>query len=310
VVATNWLPTGVSLVSVNAGQGTFTVGAGQVVCRLGTLTAGAETMVTVVLVADTVGILTNRVTVHRAEADADQANNEAVAMTAITEATLTTQDVAIQEGDAGTTLAVFPVLLSSPRNRTVTAQYSLGSLSAIIDRDFIRTNGGVVFAPGETRQDIQVEVVADGIDENDETFRVLWSGVSNAVLGTPFATGTILDDDPEPILSVEDAAIVEGDSGVSNMAFRVTLSRPSEKTVRADYFTGDGTAVAPGDYTAVSGRPMGFALGSTNAMVLISVRGDPEVEPDEVFQLYVYPSMNAQAGRSAAAGTILNNDYR
>ncbi|OZA95643.1 MAG: hypothetical protein B7X67_25270, partial [Rhizobiales bacterium 39-66-18] len=53
--------------------------------------------------------------------------------------------------------------------------------------------------------------------------------------------------DPAPVLpalSVADAAVAEGDSGTSDLAFTVSLSAPSATPVTVSYSTAGGTATA------------------------------------------------------------------
>jgi hypothetical protein len=71
-----------------------------------------------------------------------------------------------------------------------------------------------------------------------------------ATLGTAIGTGTITDNDSQPTLSVNSPPAVEEGGPIT---FTVTMSNPSSFTVTVDYATANGTAVAPGDYTAVSG---------------------------------------------------------
>ena len=47
--------------------------------------------------------------------------------------------------------------------------------------------------------------------------------------------------------------VTEGNTGTVTATFTVTLSAPSGRTVTVDYATANGTAIAPGDYTAASG---------------------------------------------------------
>src|SRR5262245_18897593 len=69
-------------------------------------------------------------------------------------------------------------------------------------------------------------------------------------------------------LRVSDATIIEGNAGAQNALVTVCLAAPSNQTVRVDYSTANGTAVAGSDYQAVSGR-LTFAPGQTSKSVLI-----------------------------------------
>src|SRR6185436_13741966 len=54
-----------------------------------------------------------------------------------------------------------------------------------------------------------------------------------------------------PKVSISDATVTEGANGTTTLAnFTVSLSEISSQTVTVDYATTNGTATAPGDYTA------------------------------------------------------------
>jgi hypothetical protein len=52
-------------------------------------------------------------------------------------------------------------------------------------------------------------------------------------------------------LTIDDVTVTEGNTGTVNAVFTVTLSPASSQAVSVDYMTADGTATAPGDYTAL-----------------------------------------------------------
>ena len=81
-----------------------------------------------------------------------------------------------------------------------------------------------------------------------------------------------VDDDPLPTVSVGDVSVPEGDAGVTNATFTVSLSAPSGKAISVDYATADGTATAPGDYAGVSGT-FSFAPGQTTKSRNVPVTG-------------------------------------
>ena len=110
-------------------------------------------------------------------------------------------DVATYEGDSGTHDALFPVTLSCPYDREVTAAYATADGTAVEPEDYLATAGVLVFPAGQTAvlvQEVPVPVVGDLIDEPDETFSVELSAATpagEAVLADPTGIGTILNDD-------------------------------------------------------------------------------------------------------------------
>ena len=70
--------------------------------------------------------------------------------------------------------------------------------------DYVHAQGTLTFAPGETTQQIVVGVLGDTTFESDETFVVVLSGASNATISGDPATGTIVNDDAAPTVSIMD----------------------------------------------------------------------------------------------------------
>ncbi|HQS45856.1 MAG TPA: cellulose binding domain-containing protein, partial [Xanthobacteraceae bacterium] len=116
--------------------------------------------------------------------------------------------------------------------------------------------------------------------------------------------------DPAPVLpalSVADAAVAEGDSGTSDLAFTVSLSAPSATPVTVSYSTAGGTATAGSDFTAATGT-LTFAPGETSKVVHVPVAGDMAVEANETLSLTLSAPAGATLAHASATGTITNND--
>lgn len=113
---------------------------------------------------------------------------------------------------------------------------------------------------------------------------------------------------PPPVISVADAAVLEGDSGTAKLTFRITLSHPAPRPVAVEYATADGTATAAsGDYVPVQGKLV-IPAGALSADVSVLVNGDTLVEPDETLLLHLANPTDATVARATATGTILNDD--
>jgi Calx-beta domain-containing protein len=105
-------------------------------------------------------------------------------------------DVTVLEGDAGTTVATFDVILSGPSGLSTTVDWATADGTAAEGQDFTAGSGTLTFAPGVTGQQVSVDVLGDTTDEPDETFSVSLSGPFNAGLETFQGTGTVTNDDP------------------------------------------------------------------------------------------------------------------
>jgi len=109
-------------------------------------------------------------------------------------------------------------------------------------------------------------------------------------------------------LSVNDVAMLEGNSGTTNMVFTVKLSLANSKSiVTAKYATANGSATAGSDYTAVSGT-VTFPKGSTTQTIAVPIRGDTTYETDETFSLNLSSPVNATIADGTGVGTIINDD--
>jgi large repetitive protein len=235
--------------------------------------------------------------------------------------TLTIADASVVEGTgAGSTVANFTVTLSAQpaAGSPVTVNYATASGSAVSGTDFTATSGTLTFTSGGAlTQTIAVPITRDAIDESDEDFTVTLSAPVNATLGMPsVATGTIQDDDTATP-SISNVSLAEGNSGTTAFTFTVSLSTPASTVRNFAAYTVDGSAVAPGDYTAISAAtPVGvvFAAGDVEESVTVLVNGDSTVEPNESFQLLLtFPGNGAPEGGgppvlAAGTGTINNDD--
>jgi aryl-phospho-beta-D-glucosidase BglC (GH1 family)/cellulase/cellobiase CelA1 len=132
--------------------------------------------------------------------------------------------------------------------------------------------------------------------------------------GGTTATGFTLNGSAEtppppvvPTLSVDDASIIEGDSGQSQLTFTVRLSQAASGPVSVSYSTANGTATAGSDYAAVSGT-LTFASGETIKTITVPVTGDTAVEANETFSVHLSAASGATISDSSATGSIANDD--
>jgi hypothetical protein len=217
----------------------------------------------------------------------------------------------VAEGNSGTGNAAFTVTLSKASSKTVTVGYSTANGTATAGSDYTAAAGTLTFAPGVTSQKVTVGVTGDTAVEPTETFTVKLANAANATLGTAAATGTITNDDvaptTPPTVSIANATVAEGNSGSTKMAFTVTLSKASDKTVTVGYSTANGTATAGTDYTAAAGT-LTFAAGATSQQFTVAVTGDTTVEPTETFTVTLANPTNVALATATATATITNDD--
>jgi hypothetical protein len=217
---------------------------------------------------------------------------------------LAVSDALVTEGDSGTKNALFTVSLSAASAGPVTVDYASADGSAKAPADYTATTGTLTFAAGELSKQVAVAVVGDALDELHETYSLDLSNPVGATLGDARGAGTILDNDPQVSLSVDDVSAPEGGQSAT---FTLSLSRESGKIVTVDYATVDGTAAAPSDYASRSGTII-FMAGETSKTVSVALVQDAVVEPDETFTLALSRAVNATLFDGQGVATIVDDD--
>src|SRR5262249_8209360 len=124
---------------------------------------------------------------------------------------LSINNVSQNEGNTGTSLWTFTVTLSNQSNQTVTVDYATANGTATAaDSDYLPTAGTLTFSAGETQHTIAVPVRGDTKFEANETFVVnLFNSVNSSITGSQ-GTGTILNDDSAPGISIGNTSAAEG----------------------------------------------------------------------------------------------------
>lgn len=220
---------------------------------------------------------------------------------------LTINDVSKSEGNSGLTAYNFTVKLSPARNQAVSVKYATANGSAQAGSDYNASSGTLNFAAGQTSKTVTVNVKGDTALEANEAFFVNLSAASTgAVIADGQGVGAIVNDDL-PSLKINDVIKAEGTGGGTAFNFTVALSAPSAGTVKVNYATANGTALANGDYAAVGGT-LTFSPGQTSKTVAVKVVGDAAVEPNETFLVKLASPSGATLADAQGLGTILNDD--
>ena len=91
----------------------------------------------------------------------------------------------------------FPVVMNQSTTRDVILYYETRPLTAEADLDYIPVSDSLIIRCGTASANIQVEIIVDEFVEEDEEFRLVLTGSTNAILagGVQEAIGTIRNDD-------------------------------------------------------------------------------------------------------------------
>lgn len=184
-------------------------------------------------------------------------------------------DAASLEDEASGTIMV-PVRLSEASDQMVTVSFEIVDGSATANIDYFGTDGALTFSPGELEQTIGVQIIDDGVEEQNETFAINLTMASGASLGTRTHTVTI-NANVLPRVSVSVIAAAASLEDVTpTLVF--TLDKPSPVATSVTYTLG-GNATAE-DYALTAGT-VAFAAGSTMEMLPLGVIDDDLDEDDE-----------------------------
>jgi len=215
----------------------------------------------------------------------------------------------VAEGSSGGSTGLdFTVTLSAASSSDVMVNYVTSDGTALSSSDYTVADASLTITAGDTTGTITVAVNADTTFEADETFGITLSNPTGATLGPASATGTIINDDSLPTLSVAATSVAEGSGGGStSLDFIVILNTASSSYVIVDYATSDGTAVSSSDYTATSGTLI-IAAGDTTSTITVIINADTTSEADETFGITLSNPRGATLGAASTTGTISNDD--
>jgi hypothetical protein len=245
--------------------------------------------------------------------------SDAVSATGITRATATGK---ILDNDNGINVGVANSNITEGASGVYTLTRT-GDLTAAIDiaytlsgtatsSDYQAVAGTATFAAGADTTLVNLATIDDTIFEGatSESVILTLTPSTNYLLGNS-NTGTIdiADNDSRPVISIGNAAIVEGIGGTNNAGFTVSLSNASTETVTVNLSTQDGSATtANNDYQALTNQSVTFTPGQTSQVVNVAVTGDLDFEDRENFGVVLSGGTNGSIGQATGTGTIDNDD--
>lgn len=174
--------------------------------------------------------------------------------------------------------------------------------------DFTGPTSGVVhFLPGQTSQNIVVNVAADRLDEGTEFFSVLLSSTDGTALGSSRVNATILDDDP-PLVDIAALKAVRSEGASGTTPFTFTVTRNSTVGTSTIAWAVEHTDTSAADFTGPTSGTLSFADGEDRKTLTVTGAGDLDVERSENFAVVLSNPNSAALGSARASGTIVNDD--
>lgn len=84
--------------------------------------------------------------------------------------------------------------------------------------------------------------------------------------------------------------------------------QPGRYATAFKYATANGSAIAPGDYTAKALTSLSFTAGQTSKTITVTIKGDTVGEPDEQFSVLLSAVTGGTIADGTGTATILNED--
>jgi hypothetical protein len=221
----------------------------------------------------------------------------------------------------------------------LTVQYSItaptvaGSTAASATKDYVvPVTTTKTFAAGTLVSDmfIEVDIVADSIDEWDESFVVTLTGATGAKLDSDavdlISAVTITDSDEAPKLQISGVQVQESLTAGANFLVRL-VGNVTERDIAVRWDALSFTAFAGSDFTARENQNVTIAAGARETTLNVPLINDTADEGDETFRvalssaqfsksgttedvLFVDEDVTNQGTKRTATGTILKNDSR
>jgi len=255
-------------------------------------------------------------------------NTRGIAITAVNDAPVNTVPGA-QSTNQNTPL----VFSSGNGNQISVADADAGSadirvtLTATNGTITLATTAGLLFGAGDGTADAtmtfdgtltEVNTAMNGISftptlgfSGAATLTITSNDLGNTGTGGPLSDTDVVNIQVATNISIQDAQLVEPESGSAEMLFTVTLSAPAPAGGASVDFTTQqqpaaiNHATAGDDYTTTSGT-VNFAAGEQVKTISVPILSDNKKnEVDETFLVVLSNPVNAQLADATATGTIL-----
>lgn len=204
----------------------------------------------------------------------------------------------IVEGHSGTTKLVVPITLSDAVSRPQTI-HIWTSTNTAGPNDYLLVDYELTYGPGETEKNVTILIYGDELYEQRETFYLTFGSES---LGWYSVLCGIENDDPIPVLSIEDVTVTEGSTAT------MTVKSTQPITGNVSYRTISASANAGEDFVGTDGT-LAFK-NETSKTIQIATKSDGTTELDEqlALRLSIAGSSPFTLGRELANIHLLDDD--
>lgn len=180
---------------------------------------------------------------------------------------------------------------------------------------FTATTGSVTFAAGSSTATVVIDPKTDTLVELDEDVLLTVLAGPGYELGADKSATSLIRNDDQARVSINDVSVVEGNSGTTELVFTLTLNRAVDSGFQVLFNTADRNPVSASsmsDYQSNSGSITFTGTAGETQTITVLVNGDVLVEGNELFDLVlagiVTNGRNIIRDRNRATGTIVNDD--
>lgn len=223
-------------------------------------------------------------------------------------ATISIDDATVSEG--GTTTV--NLRRAGDATERVTAKIATADRTATAPGDYAAVPATtVVFEPGQVTAHVQVATTQNlAAVATNLTFKLVISGVTDAVLADGISAVTIVDDDgsapapPTSWVALSDAQVIEGGTATVSIVRHGLTGAPLTVTVRNSTSTG----VPGSDFTELASTPVAFDAGQTTEQVTLATLEDSVGELDETVNVVLSAPKGVGVENATGVVTIVDDD--
>ncbi len=209
--------------------------------------------------------------------------------------TVSIYDEQASEGDG---LLLLPIRLNRASSELVTVRYTSSDDTAEEGSDYVSSQGIVIFQWGSTEGKIRIQILEDSEVESDETFQVTLSNARHAEIAQETGTGTILDNDGSPTVSVQSVTVSR-----QVAMFDMHLSKPSPLPILISYATEDGSALAGEDYEPLAGQ-VAFEPSEVSKTIEVKLLASERIWEAKTFSLVLLSAVNAEVAQARTEAVV------